>query len=92
MELQGNLSSLRAFGEWYGAHFAVLHSPYLIVACDLFRNENLGHPPPDERHCVNSSSLTFEPGPEPDDELEEEQVPESNTRRRLVAENPGSSN
>ena len=28
-----NLSSLRAFGEWYGAHFAVLHSPYLIVAC-----------------------------------------------------------
>ena len=33
MELQGNLSSLRAFGEWYGARFAVLHSPYLIVAC-----------------------------------------------------------
>ena len=54
----------------------------------LFRNENLGHPPPDERHCVNSSSLTFEPGPEPDDELEEEQVPESTTRRRLAAENP----
>ena len=33
MELRGNLSSLRAFGEWYGARFAVLHSPYLIVAC-----------------------------------------------------------
>ena len=223
-----NLSSLRAFGEWYGAHFAVLHSPYLIVACGcalallclyvlvwgepppksklrryphsalavvadgsrdksdkawrrelsreayaslrqritdepnllvsqggltdlfeygvfrcagcgaelyagetkfemgcgwpcfytckknavreqadadelrtelvcngcnghlghLFRNENLGHPPPDERHCVNSSSLTFEPGPVPDDEVEEEQVPESTTRRRLAAEHP----
>ena len=35
MELQGNLSSLRAFGEWYGARFAVLHSPYLIVAFAL---------------------------------------------------------
>ena len=27
------LSSLRAFGEWYGANFSFLHSPYLIVAC-----------------------------------------------------------
>ena len=76
-----NLSSLRAFGEWYGARFSFLHSPYLIVACGCAL-------PPDERHCVNSSSLTFEPGPEPDGELEEEQVPQSSTRRRLAAENP----
>lgn len=87
MELRGNLSSLRAFGEWYGARFAVLHSPYLIVACGcalaLLCLYVLvwGEPP----HCVNSSSLTFEPGPKPDEELEEEQVTESKTRRRLAA-------
>ena len=55
----------------------------------LFRNENLGHPPPDERHCVNSSSLTFEPGPEPDDELEEEQpATEQHARAGWRLENP----
>ena len=31
----------------------------------IFRNEAWGNPQPDERHCVNSSSLIFEPSAEP---------------------------